>query len=159
MGKSLKGKELGIGITQRRDGRYSAKFKSKSGKRIEKYFDKPAAARSWLAEAKYEDAHGQIGSSAKITVDAWFSYWITEIKEKTVRWSTLRSYRDRYEKNVREIIGNMSIGDVKPMHCQNILNIMDNQGYAGASMERTRVTLSAMFTRSEERRVGKECRL
>lgn len=146
MGKSLKGKELGIGITQRRDGRYSAKFKSKSGKRIEKYFDKPAAARSWLAEAKYEDAHGQIGSSAKITVDAWFSYWITEIKEKTVRWSTLRSYRDRYEKNVREIIGNMSIGDVKPMHCQNILNIMDNQGYAGASMERTRVTLSAMFT-------------
>ncbi len=145
MGKSLKGKELGIGITQRRDGRYSAKFKSKSGKRIEKYFDKPAAARSWLAEAKYEDAHGQIGSSAKITVDAWFSYWITEIKEKTVRWSTLRSYRDRYEKNVRGIIGSMLIGEVRPMHCQNILNVMDNQGYAGASMERTRVTLSAMF--------------
>ena len=51
MGKSLKGKELGIGITQRKDGRYSAKFKSKSGKRIEKYFEKLAEARKWLSEA------------------------------------------------------------------------------------------------------------
>ncbi len=98
MGKSRKGKELGIGITQRKDGRYSAKFKSKTGKRVEKYFDKPSAARQWLTEAKYEDVRRSINSLADMTVDTWFSYWIKEIKEKTVRWSTLRSYRDRYEK-------------------------------------------------------------
>lgn len=54
MGKSLRGKESGTGITQRKDGRYSAKFKSKSGKRNEKYFDKLAEARKWLSEANYE---------------------------------------------------------------------------------------------------------
>ncbi len=32
MGKSFNGQELGIEITQRKDGKYSAKFKSKSGK-------------------------------------------------------------------------------------------------------------------------------
>ena len=96
MGKSLKGKELGTGITQRKDGRYSAKFKSESGKRIEKYFDKLAEARKWLSEAKYEDSHGDISSSTDMTVDAWFNYWITEIKAKTVRWSTLSIYKDRY---------------------------------------------------------------
>ena len=146
MGKSLKGKELGTGITQRKDGRYSAKFKSKSGKRIEKYFDKLAEARKWLAEAKYEDSHGDISSSTDMTVDVWFNYWITEIKAKTVRWSTLSSYKDRYNKNIKEIIGNMLVSDVKPMHCQNVLNVMDNNGYVGSSMARTKATLSAMFS-------------
>ncbi len=146
MGKSLKGKELGIGLTQRRDGRYSAKFKSGSGKRVEKYFDKLSEARKWLSEAKYEDSHGSTGSSMHMTVDAWFNYWITEIKGKTVRWSTLRSYKDRYSKNVKEIIGSMVISDVKPMHCQNVLNAMDNNGYLGSSMARTKSTLSAMFS-------------
>lgn len=146
MGKSLKGKELGTGITQRKDGRYSAKFKSKSGKRIEKYFDKLAEARKWLSEAKYEDSHGDISSSTDMTVDAWFNYWITEIKAKTVRWSTIKSYNDRYSMNIKKIIGSMIISDVKPMHCQNVLNIMDNSGYAFASMKRTKDTLSAMFS-------------
>ena len=145
MGKLLKGKELGTRITQRKDGRYSAKFKSKSGKRIEKYFDKLAEARKWLAEAKYEDSHGNISSSTDMTVDAWFNYWIGEIKAKTVRWSTLSSYKDRYNKNIKEIIGNMLISDVKPMHCQNVLNVMDSNGYVGSSMQRTKATMSAMF--------------
>lgn len=146
MGKSLKGKELGTGITQRKDGRYSAKFKSKSGKRIEKYFDKLTEARKWLSEAKYEDSHSDISSSTDMTVDAWFNYWISAIKVKTVRWSTLGSYKDRYNKNIKEIIGSMIISDVKPMHCQNVLNVMDNNGYVGSSMARTKATLSAMFS-------------
>ena len=33
MGKSLKGKELGIGITQRQDGLYQARFTNRFGKR------------------------------------------------------------------------------------------------------------------------------
>lgn len=33
MGKDLKGKELGKGISQRADGRYIARFTSKTGKR------------------------------------------------------------------------------------------------------------------------------
>lgn len=146
MGKNLKGKELGRGITQRKDGKYSAKFSNTNGKRIEKYFDKLSEARKWLEEAKYEDKHGDISSSASMTVDAWFNYWITEIKGRTVRWTTIRIYQDRYEKNIRELIGNMVISDVKPMHCQNILNVMDSNGYAGASMEKTKITMSAMFS-------------
>lgn len=146
MGKSLKGKELGIGITQRKDGKYSAKFKSVSGKRVEKYFDKLAEARKWLEEAKYEDFHGNIACSTDMTVDAWFDYWITEIKEKTVRWNTLRNYKNSYKQNIKEIIGNMIISDVKPMHCQNVLNIMDNEGYAISSIKWTKIVMSAMFS-------------
>lgn len=39
----------------------------------------------------------------------------------------------------------MVISEVKPMHCQSIINIMDNNGYAQASMVRTKATISAMF--------------
>lgn len=40
MGKDLKGKELGVGLNQRKDGRYQARFTKKDGKRAEKNFDK-----------------------------------------------------------------------------------------------------------------------
>ncbi len=39
----------------------------------------------------------------------------------------------------------MLVSDIKPMHCQNVLNVMDNNGYVGSSMARTKATLSAMF--------------
>ena len=38
MGKNLKGKECGKGIYQRKDGLFSARFVSRTGKRYEKYF-------------------------------------------------------------------------------------------------------------------------
>ena len=63
---------------------------------------------------------------------------------------TLSSYKDRYNKNIKEIIGNMLVSDVKPMHCQNVLNVMDNNGYVGSSMARTKATLSAMFSDAAE---------
>lgn len=39
MGKNLLGKEIGRGISQRKDGKYRARFVSKSGKRIGECFD------------------------------------------------------------------------------------------------------------------------
>lgn len=146
MGKDLKGKELGVGINQRKDGLYSARFTGKDGKRRQKYFKKLQECRKWIADAQFDDEHGNINASADMTVNAWFEYWISEIKGRTVRWSTLSSYNDRYNKNIKEVIGNMIIKEVKPMHCQNVLNIMDNNEYAGSSMARTKATMSAMFS-------------
>ena len=103
MGKDLKGKELGVGICQRKDGLYTARFTGKDGKRRQKYFKKLQECRKWIADAQFEDGHGDINASGDMTVDAWFEYWITEIKAKTVRWSTLSSYKDRYNKNIKEL--------------------------------------------------------
>lgn len=57
MGKNLKGEELGRGLLQKKDGRYLARFSSKSGKRIEKTFSTVVEARNWLDDRKYEDKH------------------------------------------------------------------------------------------------------
>ncbi len=37
-------------------------------------------------------------------VDAWFDYWIS-IKKKTVRPNTVRNYTERYERNIKGVIG------------------------------------------------------
>ena len=45
MGKDLKGKKLPAGICQRKDGLYSARFTSKTGRRVEKFFKKSSEAK------------------------------------------------------------------------------------------------------------------
>ena len=149
MGKDLKGKELGSGICQRKDGKYSARFVSKSKKRIEQHFEKLSEAKKWLVKAKYEDEHGNISAASRMTVNAWFEYWITEIKEKTTRPNTVRNYRERYEHNIRDVIGHMLISEVKPMHCQQVLNLMEEK-YKGSTMEQCRITMTSMFFYAQE---------
>lgn len=50
MGKNLEGRECGKGIYQRKDGKYSARYYAKDGKRKEKYFDTLPEAKNWLAD-------------------------------------------------------------------------------------------------------------
>lgn len=149
MGKNLKGKELGIGISQRKDGLYTARFTDKHGKRRQKYFKKLQECRNWIADAQFQDEHGGIDASGDMTVDAWFEYWITEIKEKNSRPNTIRNYRDRFRHNIKPYIGNMLVNEVKPMHCQNILNKMASD-YKNSTINLTRITLFAVFESAVE---------
>ena len=102
MGKDLKGKDLGVGITQQKNGLYNAGFVDKLGKRRVKRFKKLQECRKWLDEAKYIDEHSSITEANTMMVDAWFEYWIS-IKEKTVRPNTVRNYRERYHGNISKV--------------------------------------------------------
>lgn len=49
MGKNLKGKELGLGISQREDGYYVGRYTNKYGRRVQKLFLKLQECDSgWL---------------------------------------------------------------------------------------------------------------
>ncbi len=92
MGKDLKGREFGVGICQRKDGLYTARFVSKrTGKSVQKYFPKLQECRKWYADAKFEDEHGGINASGDMTVTAWFNYWIENIKGDSIRPNTIRN--------------------------------------------------------------------
>ena len=69
MGKNLKGRECGKGIYQRKDGKYSARYYAKNGKRHERYFDTLPEARNWLADAVYEEKYGIVVANTDMTVD------------------------------------------------------------------------------------------
>ena len=160
MGKNLKGRELGKGLSQRKDGRYSARFTSKTGRK-EKYFDTLSEARNWLEDAKYQDNHNTVLASfdmmadeimendaplrtfSEITVDEWFDYWMENIIPN-LAWNTRRNYRERYVKNIKPLIGRMRMQDVRPMHCQKILLDMDKD-YAGSTIRQTYIAMGTMF--------------
>lgn len=55
MGTSLNGKELGQGITQRKDGRYQARFTDRFGKRQTLYGKTLSEIRQKLRKEQYED--------------------------------------------------------------------------------------------------------
>ena len=67
MGKDLKNKELGVGLSQREDGYYVGRFTNKSGRRVQKVFRKLKDCRQWLADAKYRDEHSNIYVAEEIS--------------------------------------------------------------------------------------------
>ena len=152
MGKNLKGKEIGDGIYQQKDGFYCARFVDKLGKRITKRFKDLQECRKWLEQAKYTNEHSLITEANYMLVDAWYEYWIS-IKEKTVRPNTVRNYKERYNRNIKPIIGNMLLNDVKPIHCQKIFTDMADEGYKTSTMYQTRIALYNMLDFAYENEV------
>lgn len=143
MGKNLKGKECGKGISQRKDGRYSARFVDKTGRRHEKYFRTIPEARNWIEEAKYADTHEGVFVPTDTTVDEWFDYWIEYIVGDLAP-NTIRNYRERYIRNIQPVMGKMLISDVKPMHCKRVFIRMDPD-YAGSTIRQTYITMGTLF--------------
>ena len=143
MGKSLRGKECGKGICQRKDGLYSARFVSSEGKRQVKCFSSLPEARNWLEDAKYADRHEDVFAPPDMTVTEWFEFWISHIVGDLAP-NTKRNYRERYKQNIQPIIGTMLLSDVKPMHCKKVLLSMDAD-YAGSTIRQTYITMGTMF--------------
>jgi len=149
MGKDLKGKELGVGISQRKDGLYTARFTDRRGRRRQKYFLKLQECRKWLAEAQYNDEHGSIAALGNMTVDTWFEYWIKEIKESNTKENTRISYKSQYNNHIKENIGDMLLNDVKPMHCQKIFNSL-SKTHRNSTIEHIRLLLHEMLESAVE---------
>lgn len=144
MGKDLKGKELGRGLRQKKDGKYYARFVSVTGKRPEKGFEKLQDAKIWLRDQQYLDVHNNISASNNMTVDAWFNYWLDDIKKPVIRDSSYESYSTRYRKRIKPIIGDMLMSDVKPLHCQEVINEAQKHEKT-ASVEKLRMIMRQFF--------------
>lgn len=152
MGKDLRGKELGEGIHQQPNGTYCARFVDKFGKRKSKRSKKLQEVRQWIADATYIDEHSDLDQASDMIVDAWFDYWIG-IKEKTVRPNTVRNYTERYNINIKKVIGKKLLTEVKPIHCQKIFTDMADQGYKTSTIYQARITLYNMLEFAKENEV------
>lgn len=138
MGKDIKGRELGVGVVQQTDGLYVARFTDKYGRRLTKRFKKLQECRQWIADATYIDEHTDLENATDMIVDAWFEYWIG-IKKKTVRPNTVRNYTERYERNIKKVIGKKLLTEVKPIHCQKIFSDMAKEGYRNTTIYQTKI--------------------
>ena len=78
-----------------------------------------------------------------MTVTEWFEFWISHIVGDLAP-NTQRNYRERYEYNVKPVIGKMRLTDVKPMHCKMVFNRME-ASYAGSTIRQTYIAMGTMF--------------
>ena len=76
MGKSLNGKELGRGITQRKDGLYQARFINRFGKRQTIYAKTYNEITKKLRDEQYEDEKQLNVVDSNMTLDEWYEVWL-----------------------------------------------------------------------------------
>ena len=142
MGKDLKGKELGKGLSQRKDGKYIARFTSVTGIRQQKLFQKLADGKKWIIDQKYLDEHRDINSTTNLTVKAWYDIWIDH-KWKTVRPNTANKYEWCFERFINPAIGRLLLKDIKSIQCQKILNNMSEMSIG--TIKEVKITLHNLF--------------
>lgn len=130
MGKDLKGKELGVGINQRKDGKYQGRYVDRFGKRISIYDYDLKVLRRKLNEAIYEDENAMSVTDKKITLDSWFDQWMQVYKLPVISESSVLLYKNTYRKIISPLIGMYAVADLTQMHIQNVLNIAKQKGYS-----------------------------
>ena len=146
MGHAINGRNLGKGLTQRSsDKRYMASFVDSQGMRRTKTFTDLNKAREWLTGAKTDDMKYSLVLDEKMTVNEWFDKWIRE-KEKVLRFNTIRNYKERYNRNIRKAIGRMRMTDLRPIHCQSVLNTMASEGYGEGTIKQTLMCMISFLT-------------
>ncbi|MDU7030567.1 tyrosine-type recombinase/integrase [Robinsoniella peoriensis] len=145
MGKNLKGKELGVGFTQRQDGRYECKV-TVNGKRRTFYNRNLSNLRKTVNNVKYEADHGLNGNYEKITLNDWQKIWRETYKVGHVKASTLEKYDKTYRTYIKEELGHLLLKDIKPALIQSFINQLDNNGLSSSIIQLNRSLLSNMIS-------------
>ena len=127
MGKSIKGKELGKGITQRKsDGLYQGRFVNRFGKTQTIYASNLNELRRKMREEQYEDEKALNVVTKDVTLDEWYEIWMNTCK-KNCRNSTKESYAIHY-KRIQKELGWRKLTSLNLIIMQNALNglVSDN---------------------------------
>ena len=149
MGKDLKGKELGVGITQRKNGTYQGRYKDRFGNSKTIYSKKLSELRKDLA-VKIAESETFVSVRETVKLDNWFNQWIKIYKEKSVRPNTLREYTHIYNKNISPFIGNRNINSLVKSDIQRIITLAHTNGYGYERQNKIKVRLSDLMARSRE---------
>ena len=120
MGKSLKGKELGKGISQRKDGLYQARFTDRFGKRQTMYAKTYNEAVQILRNAQYENEKEINVVTKDVTLDEWYEIWMNTCKGNC-RSSTKESYTTHY-KRVKDELGWRKLTSLNLIMMQKAIN-------------------------------------
>ncbi len=149
MGKDLKGKALGVGITQRKDGLYQGRYTDRFGKKQTIYEKKLADLRKKLAKA-IADNENFVSVSQNIALDAWFDRWMKLYKEKSVRPNTKREYTHIYKKGISPYLGNRNINSLVKSDIQWVIDKAHEDNYGYERQNKIKVILTDMFSRAIE---------
>lgn len=147
MGKSLKGKELGDGIVQRKDGRYEARFIDRFGKRKSISGRDLKDVKQRFNQAIYENSQ-EINIREEITLNKWYEQWMDVYKFDTIRKNTRRSYKQVYTKHISPKLGNKLLANITQLEVRKLLNGLKENGFGYETRNKVRILLVDMFNKA-----------
>lgn len=148
MGKDLKGKELGKGISQRADGNYMARYVDRYKKRHTFYGRDLKVLRRKLEKARYESEQGIFLSGGNITLSEWFEEYLKLYKEGKVKETTVYRIRQTFSPCKKNIVGMMKLQDIRAIHIQQLINELDEKGFTYGTIRLLKSLLNEMFRKA-----------
>lgn len=136
MGKDLKGKELGRGLSQRPDGRYIARAQVE-GKPITLYGWNATQLKKDLAAAvdaaKRDNLMPEVDGS-KITLNEWFEEWYSKYKAPTLKDGGSPSYKRKFVNYYGSRLGTKPLTEIRQIHVQTAIADMLEAGRTSKSV-------------------------
>lgn len=128
MGKSLSGKELGKGFTQRKDGRYEARA-TINGIKIDIIEKDLKKLKNLFVEAK-NNVYLQQVKTQKYKLSEWYDIWFDNCKKAQLKNEISRkTYKRKAGNTFVEILGSKNISDITQLDIQNATNDLQESGY------------------------------
>lgn len=145
MGKNLKGKEIGKGITQRKNGSYHARYVDRFGKRKSIYSNDLQELKKQLADLEYKNRNGLNVVDDKMTLDEWYKNWMNVYKAPNIRKNTKRHYATIYLKHISPTLGKKKLTEISKIQVQNLINSIKDKGLQWETQNKVKVILGDMF--------------
>ncbi|SDB07306.1 Site-specific recombinase XerD [Pseudobutyrivibrio sp. YE44] len=147
MGKSLNGRELGKGITQRKDGRYVARFVDRYGNRKNVYASSINEIRLKLKAAQFDEANNEM-VNCSVTLKKWFESWLDIYKKNAIRVGTKTHYNMIFSKHIEPYLGDKFLSEIKPSDIRKLINNLENNGLGYSTQSRVKIMLVDMFDKA-----------
>ena len=111
MGKDLKGKEIGKGFGQRKDGRYEARAVI-DGVKIALYnFNLNELKREFERE-KEKIKRRNVVACDDVTVMEWFEAWFEQYKKQTLKPSSVTIYKRKFVNTYGRHLGSIKLNEL-----------------------------------------------
>jgi len=133
MGKNLQGKELGKGLSQRKDGRYEGRF-SYNNKKYSVYSNKLPEVKKLLQKKKEEVMNGNNVITSNITLMEWFEYWFKTYKILSIKPTGVNAYRRKFINTFGSILGDKQLQKITLDDIQKSINDL-NKNYSSRTIK------------------------
>lgn len=142
MGKILKGKSIGRGICQRKDGLYQAKVYMKGNPKPTYLYDSNLNnLRLKKKHLEFMKTQNLSTTQSLILLDDWFERWMGTVCAVKLKNTTIRNYYDNYNR-IKGSLGHIKLLDLNQISIQSAVNDL-SKSYKKSTVKSTLNVLCA----------------
>lgn len=148
MGKDLKGKELGKGYKQNKDGGYEFRFVNCFGNRQSVYSKNFEELKKKAIKAQNDSLTGMTIKDSTVILNEWFKTWLDVEKHGIIRDTTKTGYRLVYNTHIKDVIGKKKLCDITRLDVQRLLIKLEKSGSGFATRNRVKIMIADMLDKA-----------